>query len=195
MRKGLRRFFKIGALVLRLLEDTGSVAECLRALVTDGDRYNGFNLLAGDAESAHWGSNRGSRCQPLVPAVYGLSNQQLDTPWPKVQRTKHAFARWCAKGDDADAAQGVEILFDMLADSARAPDAELPLTGVGMERERLLSAPFIVSDSYGTRSSTVLTIGYDGEVRFFERSFNAGGQPIGDVDFGFRIVAATASPL
>jgi uncharacterized protein with NRDE domain len=54
-----------------------------------------------------------------------------------------------------------------------------------MERERLLSAPFIVSESYGTRSSTVLTIGYDGDIRFFERSFNADGQPVGDVDFGF----------
>ena len=184
-----------GALVVRLLEDTGSIADRLRALVTDGDRHNGFNLLAGDAESAYWGSNRGPRCQPLVAGVYGLSNQQLDTPWPKVQRTKQAFARWCAKGDDADAAQGGDVIFDMLADSARAPDAELPATGVGMERERLLSAPFIVSESYGTRSSTVLTIGYDGDIRFLERSFNPDGQPVGDVDFGFRMVAATAAPL
>jgi uncharacterized protein with NRDE domain len=60
--------------------------------------------------------------------IHGGANGTIrPVPWPKVQRTKQAFARWCAKGNDADAAKGVEIMFDMLADSVRAPDAELPV--------------------------------------------------------------------
>jgi uncharacterized protein with NRDE domain len=182
-----------GALVLRLLEDTSPVAQRLRTILADGNRYNGYNLLAGDAESAYWGSNRGPHYRPLVPGVYGLSNLQLDTPWPKVRHTKEAFARWCAEGESDDR-QGVETLFGMLADSTRAPDAELPVTGVGVERERLLSAPFIVSASYGTRSSTLLTIGYDREIHLVERSFNADGQPIGEVDFRLPLTAAVTAP-
>ena len=182
-----------GALVLRLLEDTSPVAQRLQTIAADGNRYNGYNLLAGNAGSAYWGSNRGPLYRSLVPGVYGLSNLQLDTPWPKVRRTKEAFARWCAEGESDDK-PGVETLFDMLADSTRAPDAELPVTGVGIERERLLSAPFIVSASYGTRSSTLLTIGHDREIHLVERSFNAAGQSIGEVDFRFPLVTAATSP-
>ena len=68
-----------------------------------------------------------------------------------------------------------------------APDDELPATGIGIERERLLSAPFIVSPGYGTRCSTVLTIAYDGKVRFTERTFDPEGRAAGDVDFRFAL--------
>jgi uncharacterized protein with NRDE domain len=182
-----------GALVLRLLEDASPTADLLQTILADGSRYNGFNLLAGNTESVYWGTNRGPLFRQLVPGIYGLSNLQLDTPWPKVRRTKEAFARWCALPDNDDA-QGIETVFGMLADSAMAADAELPVTGVGVERERMLSAPFIVSPTYGTRSSTVLTIAYDDEIHLVERTFNADGQPIGDVDFRFPLVAAATAP-
>ncbi len=71
-----------------------------------------------------------------------------------------------------------------------APDAELPATGIALDRERLLSAPFIVSDSYGTRCSTVLAIGRDGTARFVERSFDTAGREAGEVDIRFAIVAS-----
>ena len=58
----------------------------------------------------------------------------------------------------------------------------------GELRERLLSAPFIVSADYGTRCSTVLAIARDGAVHLIERSFNAAGEIIGDVEFRFRSV-------
>ena len=176
-----------GALVLRFLEHTGPAADRLQAIVAGGNRHNGFNLLAGNAGTAYWGSNRGPVCRALAPGVYGLSNQQLDTPWPKVLRTKETFARWCVQNEHHDA-QGLEPLFGMLADTSGAPDADLPDTGVGLERERLLSAPFIVSASYGTRSSTVLTIAYDGVVSLVERTFDPDGHPTGGVDFHFPLV-------
>ncbi len=57
-------------------------------------------------------------------------------------------------------------------------------------RERLLSAPFIVSADYGTRCSTVVTLGRDGEARFVERSFDPAGRGTGTVDVRFRLAAA-----
>ena len=83
----------------------------------------------------------------------------LDTPWPKVVRTRDRDWRaWARRGEERR-----RRAVRRAAPTARgAPDAELPATGVTLERERMLSAPFIVSDDYGTRCSTVLTIDRDG---------------------------------
>ena len=63
----------------------------------------------------------------------------------------------------------------MLSDRTIAADELLPDTGVGLEWERLLSAPFIVGDGYGTRCSTVVLIGSDGIVTVEERSHATDG--------------------
>ena len=119
--------------------------------------YNGFNLLAGEGNRATWMSNRVPRTRDLAPGVHGLSNAQLDTPWPKVMRTKDALSAWAGRGDAA-----LSPLFAALADRTQAHDADLPATGVPLAWERLLSAPFIVSADYGTRCSTVLAIDRNG---------------------------------
>ncbi len=36
----------------------------------------------------------------LTQGVHGLSNARLDTPWPKLTRTKAALSSWAARGDD-----------------------------------------------------------------------------------------------
>jgi uncharacterized protein with NRDE domain len=157
-------------------------ASALAALGRKAAAYNGFNLLAGDAGSATWMSNRAAGLQSLAHGIHGLSNARLDTPWPKVTRTRDAVDAWAARGGD-----DLAPLFAALADRTRATDANLPATGVPLEWERLLSAPFIVSDGYGTRCSTVLAIGHDGIARFVERSFDARGDATGEVAFDFTL--------
>jgi uncharacterized protein with NRDE domain len=51
--------------------------------------------------------------------------------------------------------------------------------------ERFLSAPFIVSEAYGTRASTVILVERDGKTRFVERRFNAAGEYTGETDERF----------
>jgi len=120
--------------------------------------------------------------------VYGVSNHLLDTPWPKVERTKAAFRRWCGKdGMRDDEGDDLEPVLALLHDTERAPDAELPATGVTLERERMLSAPFIVGADYGTRCSTVLTITQDGDAHWIERSFDSRGTATGDVEHRFVV--------
>ena len=87
-----------GALVPRLLASSAPPSISLPALVRGAARYNGFNLIAGDSTGLHWGSNRAAAPAALEPGIYGVSNHLLDTPWPKVERTKAAFRRWCAAG-------------------------------------------------------------------------------------------------
>ena len=80
-----------------------------------------------------------------------------------------------------------EALLDLLADRSRPPDEQLPMTGVGLEWERVLSPLFIESPVYGTRSSTVLIIDRKGHVTFVERVFSGGADPWMTSRFDFQI--------
>jgi hypothetical protein len=106
-----------------------------------------------------------------VPGVYGLSNDLLDTPWPKVASTKtgfHALLNGGASDPTAD-------LFALLSDRNRPADDLLPSTGVGPDWERLLSSAFVASDDYGTRSSTVVLAGRDAGIIFIEHTPSVAG--------------------
>lgn len=129
-------------------------------------RFNGFNLLLFDGATLAWFSNRATGARTLPPGVYGLSNAQLDTPWTKVVLGKDDLRRAIDGPDDELEAR----LFTSLARRDPAPEAEMPSTGVGEERERALSSAFIATPDYGTRCSTVLLVSRDGQVSLTERT-------------------------
>jgi len=174
-----------GQLVMRVLCDVASPLRSSAALLPDGGRYHGFNLLVGDDSDVAFASNRASGALSLGAGIHGLSNHLLDTPWPKLLRSKMRLAAWLADDDPP-----VETLFALLADRQPAGDANLPATGVSPQWESLLSSPFIVSPEYGTRSSTVLLIARDDSARFIERSFDAAGRATGEVALDFRVASA-----
>jgi uncharacterized protein with NRDE domain len=153
-----------------LTRDVGALEHVERVRAEAG-LYNGFNLIAGDPWGVFYFSNRQGRVRHLAPGLYGLSNHLLDTPWPKVASLKSAFGTLLNDGAPELTAE----LFALLSDRNRPADALLPSTGVGPEWERLLSSAFIASDDYGTRSSTVVLIGRDGNIVFVERSFGPRG--------------------
>ena len=144
-------------------------------------RYNGFSLLVGDGAALCYFSNRESELRSLPSGVYGLSNSLLDVDWPKVQSGK---ARLAAA---LNGTLSAEALLDILDDTGLASDRELPSTGVSLEWERRLSSLRIVADGYGTRSSTALLVGADGEVSFVERSFDETGGEVGIVRQRFSL--------
>jgi uncharacterized protein with NRDE domain len=178
-----------GALVPRVLADRRDVFGALSGVLIDGARYNGFNLLAGDIADGAWGSNRVPLAHALERGVHGVSNAQLDTPWPKLERTREGVAAWARAGTDA-----FDPLFALLADRTRANDEALPATGVSLEWERLLSSPFIASELYGTRCSTVLAIARDGHATLVERTFDAHGRQTAQGEHRFEINATAAAP-
>ncbi len=168
-----------GAILSDYLGGTDSIETCLTKLDTQHDAYNGFNLLLGRPDALFYYSNMERQTHLLEPGLYGLSNGLLETPWPKVVSGKQAL-QW-ALLSDADSEQ----LFAVLADQHRPADECLPLTGVSLEWERLLSARFIQSPDYGTRCSTLLRFNSRGEVQMQERSFDPEGQISADEAFRF----------
>lgn len=184
VREGARREsgrLSRGAIVTGALS-AQSLARFAAGLDRDGASYNGYNLLAGDAGGSFWQSNRHADTVSIGRGVRALSNAQLGTPWPKTERIRAAAEAWASRGEAS-----FDPLFDALSDRAIAPDERLPSTGIPLERERALSAPFIVGESYGTRCSTVFAVTRDGKARFVERSFGAGGRQVGEVAEAFDV--------
>jgi uncharacterized protein with NRDE domain len=146
--------------------------------------YSEFNLLLGDVQGLWYVGSRALGPQRITPGVHGISNGAFDLAWPKVRHACAGLER-VLRQDDIDPGQ----LFEVLGSRRIAPDSELPDTGVGLQLERFLSAPFIVSAEYGTRASTVLLVDRSGDVRFVERRYDAAGTCTGETDQQFRVEA------
>jgi uncharacterized protein with NRDE domain len=153
----------------------------LESLRPRASQYAGFNLLLGGPEALYYHSNRdGQEPRRLERGVYGLSNHWLDSPWPKLLRSR-------ARLEELVAAARVEpaTLFALLADRTPADLDETPDTGLPPDLERALSSPFVTHDRYGTRCSTVLLVGHDGRTTVLERRFDATGALTGATRLDF----------
>ncbi len=155
-------------------------------------KFPGCNLLIAGPDGLYYVSNRHesgqrSRTAEVAPGIHGVSNHLLDTPWPKVERCKQRLQTLL----DSDGNTITRSLFELLADRNVAGDSDLPSTGISVERERVLSAPFIVADKYGTRASTVVLMDNEGTVQMHERGFGIGGAELGHRSFSFNTAGGT----
>lgn len=177
-----------GRLIPEYLAGTAGPQDYLAQLETDAPGYSGFNLLVGDLEQLWYASNRMDRFAQLLPAgIHGLSNEFLDSPWPKLQRVRQGFETWLARQSNApdDAGPIVTELLALLADGTPAPEGS-PSTGLSPDWERTLSSPFVTHPAYGTRCSSVLLIEPSGAAVMFERRFDPSGRASGDSEFSLN---------
>src|SRR5690606_13387936 len=115
----------------------------------------------------HYYSNYKNSIEKISPGIHGLSNHLLDTPWPKVKNGLEKLKVLSASNEVSS-----HLLLDLLYDEKLADDKELPDTGIGYEKEKMLSSMFIKSPAYGTRCSTVILVNHFGEVQFTERVYD-----------------------
>ena len=155
-----------GQLVTAFLQDEAASAADFRAVLQrDGNSYDGCNFLYGSCRELHYFTNRGGSSGPVPPGIHALSNHLLDSPWPKVTTARERLAVILqSECIDPDA------IIAALADPEPFARELLPDTGVGPERERLLSPLFIDGPVYGTRSTTVILVTREGAVTFVEKS-------------------------
>jgi uncharacterized protein with NRDE domain len=157
-----------GHLVTDFLFGLDSPQTYLQQIQVDKESYTGFNLLIGDFSNKvniSYYSNISNEIITLNSGIYGLSNHLLDTDWHKVSNGKSKL-----KNSLNDLT--TDNLLEILADKTHADDEGLPDTGVGTERERILSSIFIETPIYGTRCSSVLLVGNDNQTKFAEKSFD-----------------------
>ena len=146
------------------------------------DQHNGYNIVAGNHEDIWCYSNVSRKIYMLGSGVYGLSNGLLDTPWPKLQKGKKKLNR-ILNNEVIDP----EMLFQALLDDELAADEDLPDTGVGLEKERMLSSMFIRSPDYGTRCSTLLIVDSDNNLLYSERTYDPSTLDYSTKSFEFKI--------
>lgn len=159
-----------GDLVRNFLTTKTPAPNYLNQLKKTKDDYNGYNLLVGNKDQLYYYGNQADEIKKLTPGTYGLSNHLLDTPWPKVERIKRKLNSYIQGNPELK----TDDLFEILLDSKKAPDSDLPETGISQKLESELSSIFINTDGYGTRASTVILIDYEGKVSFIERTFKDG---------------------
>jgi len=163
-----------GVLTADYLLGQESAPAYLDRIMRGAQEHAGFNLLLGDRHQLwHFNSHEGLPRQ-LQSGIYGMSNADLDTPWPKLLRARNALSDRLESEDEA--------LLELLTDRSQPADHLLPDTGVGLETERVLSSIFITTATYGTRASTVLNLCRDGRWNITERSFGPAG-PSGEVRY------------
>ena len=150
--------------------------------------YNGFNLIVGDRKQSFYTSNKYAQEHPqlLAPGRYVLSNHLLNTRWPKSERLRQALDNFPLERLE----DSLTSVFEILKDHTPAQDHDLPSTGLTLERERLLSSPFIVSPDYGTRCSTIIALHASGRGLLSEMSYDAAGMPTQRHDWPFRTASA-----
>lgn len=157
-----------GLLVSEYLRSTTEVTECIDEIKKNVDLYNDFNLLIGDMKHLYCLSSKPVASTIVEPGTHGLSNHLLDTPWPKTSSGKNELNRKTLGKKDFS----IEELFSILRDKTQPEDQELPDTGVGLEWERILGPIFIKSETYGTRSSTILLIDHSNRATLVERTYD-----------------------
>lgn len=173
-----------GWLVTDFLQGADPAAHHAEALQAAAIRYRPFNLLLFDADDARFVSNDPDvRARKIADGVHGLSNGDLDAPWPKVRRVTAVLKDWLEAGDDR-----FGTLFDAFTDETPAPDAALPDTGVGIELERKLSPVFVRGERYGTRATTLIALSREGGGIIEEHRFGPNGVAQGRTALRFGMV-------
>ena len=155
-----------GELISNFLCSEVSAREYLEEIDRHADDFSGFNLLLSDNSGLYYYSNRSRQgITRLQPGMYVLTNHLLDTPWPKAKKLKKSLEVSVNKPVSVD--EWIKIMND----ARQADDQDLPSTGVGVERERLLSSMFITSEDYGTRTTTVIELNEKNELGWYERHY------------------------
>ena len=159
-----------GGIVSEFLTSTLSPVHYLEKISKEKDSYAGFNVLVGHADELFHYNNLENEINEVSPGTHSLSNDTLNTPWPKVSNGRQRLEEYIMNHESLN----TTMLFKIMENEEQAPDMELPETGIGIELERKLSASFIKTPDYGTRSSTVLLIDRNNQVTFHERTYKQG---------------------
>jgi uncharacterized protein with NRDE domain len=152
-------------------------------LAQSKSQYNGYNLLYGKWDALSVYNNHTDELQDLTPGFYGLSNADLNSEWPKINRGVKQLEQLCLSNKAIDTPD----LFEILMDRTKAPDEQLPKTGVPVEWERHVSSIFIQGEDYGTRSSTLLTVDKQNQVNWHEKTYNNKGLFMSEKKYQFLI--------
>lgn len=137
---------------------------------------NPFNLFCADERGLRFVTNWPDEDIHLPAGLHGISNGPFERPWPKAQQLCAALGGWL----EADSRS-----FDPLFAALRDETAREPVDSHQTDPEPRLSGVFIRDPVYGTRCSTIVAIGSDGNGVIEERRWSPQGECSGISAIGF----------
>ncbi len=158
-----------GKIVIDYLKSDSGASSGIIELHHRNDDYVGFNVLFGDKDELFHYSNKNQNPVAIQPGIHGVSNALLNTSWPKLDAAKENLHSIISNTDFQK-----EDIFDMLTNQETARDQNLPDTGIPYKWEKAISSIFIQTETYGTRSSSILLIDKSGYMEFTERRYTPG---------------------
>ncbi|XP_060699413.1 transport and Golgi organization protein 2 homolog isoform X1 [Hemiscyllium ocellatum] len=168
-----------GHLVANFLTEEADGLTYLKKVSSEGHLYNGFNLITAEFNNTkedtmcYYGNKSGQEPKTLEPGIYGLSNSLLETPWKKLVYGKKLFTDTIKQCNELSSESLVEELIKMLNNEEfQLPAPDIEEQGQDFIRPILkeISALFVRTSSYGTRTNTVILVDAKGHVTFTERT-------------------------
>jgi len=139
----------------------------LKKLEKEGENFNGFSLILFDFKTswAAYFNNIEKKRISLEKGVYGLSNNTLDSPWPKVLKGKNLFHNLHSLEPELTEEDLIQKIFEIMSDQEKKE---------GHLDEQKWNNVFVHStvgdDHYGTRTQTVVLVDYEDNVTFVEKT-------------------------
>ena len=147
-------------------------------------QYQGFNLLYGDQHALTCFDSVNQKFTEIKKGFLSLCNGALGDIWPKMARGEQAIENYITTHQSKEIKH--QDLLNLLQDKQPAPDHLLPQTGLSYEWEKQLSAIFIQGEEYGTRSSCIYTLRFDGVAEVTEVTYNTNGGIDSQVGFNWQ---------
>ena len=166
-----------GGLVLQALASTEN--NLSEELAQQASQYHGFNLIHGSLNQLYCYDSVNNQCHELSKGVHSICNGALDDIWPKMARGEKLLSDTIHLQENLS----IDALFDLMTNDKQALPNFLPETGLTEEWEQLLSAIFIVSPTYGTRTTSIITQDIEGSVEVYDRSYAPSGQCVAKQKF------------
>lgn len=146
-----------GELVTEFLDGQMDPERYMRRVLININSYSGFNLVVGDVNGLFHVSTLTRKVTKLSRGIHGLSNADLDTPWPKVDYGKERLRDLVDCGLLCEAS-GLELMTSSHA---------IPSSMTEPKWHRI-DKLFVHEENYGTRATSYIRWTRDGLVSFTE---------------------------
>ncbi len=168
-----------GHLVSNYLKGSMGIEAYHQQVLSDIARYAGFNLILGDTKQLFWFSSNHKEGTWLTEGIHAVSNDALNTPWPKLLLAKKQLM------EQRELLTSTLTNHGILQSAKQAARNQLPITGVPLEWEEKLSAQTINGADYGTRCRTHMVLRRDHYMRVAEQQIDQNGNITSVAQFEF----------
>ncbi|UJF15787.1 NRDE family protein [Jeotgalibaca sp. MA1X17-3] len=157
-----------GKIIIDYLTSKKTATQYLEQLITKKNQYLPFNVLLGDINKFYHFNSQNQSYTLLPKGTHSLSNATINTPWLKVTNTKEKLNMIIDTSNHY-----ADQLFQMMMNQTPAPDQQLPDISLPIAIKRKVSANFIDTENFGTRSTTLILVDHNNMVTFIERTYDS----------------------